>query len=69
MILLIALFTSVASALFTQNQVFFTTAFPHSLASSSDKCNFNCGVCHVPKYDEDQDKYLAIGDVYGAICR
>ena len=60
-------FNSVASTLFAQQQVLFTTAFPHSLASRSEKCNFNYGVCPFPKFDENQDKYLAMADVCGML--
>ena len=60
-------FNSVAGTLFAQQQVLFTTSFPHSLASRSAKCNFNYGVCPFPKYDDEQEKYLAMADVYGML--
>lgn len=60
-------FNSVASNLFASKQVLFTTAFPHSLKSRSEKCDFNYGVCPFPKYDENQSKYLSMADVYGML--
>lgn len=60
-------FNSVVGNLFVQQQVMFTTSFPHVLASRSEKCNFNYGVCPFPKYDENQAKYLAMADVYGML--
>lgn len=60
-------FNSVSGNLFASQQALFMTAFPHSLKSRSEKCDFNYGVCPFPKFDENQAKYLSMADVYGML--
>lgn len=55
-------FWSVSKNLFVNEQVMFTTSFPHGLAVYSELCDFDYGVCPFPKYDEEQEKYLSMAD-------
>ena len=42
----------------------FNTAFPHSLKDFAGKCDFEYTVIPFPKYDESQEKYTTMADVY-----
>ncbi len=42
----------------------FMTSFPHSLATLSESCEFDYGVIPFPKYDESQEKYNALADLW-----
>ncbi len=42
----------------------FNTAFPHSLANWSENCEFSYTIMPFPKYDEAQEKYYSLADVW-----
>ncbi len=42
----------------------FNTAFPHSLKNWSENCEFTYSIVPFPKYDEAQEKYYSMADVW-----
>ncbi len=60
-------FWSTSSKLFYENQNLFVTCFPHSLKTYSEKCSFDYGVIPFPKFDEDQEKYYTMPDIWSML--
>lgn len=55
---------SVSGDVFNAGRALFGTCFPHSLKNKSEKCDFNFLVAPFPKYDESQEKYLTMADIF-----
>lgn len=55
---------SVASRVFKSGHSLFITAFPHGLKTYSAECEFDYGIIPYPKYDETQDKYYTVANIY-----
>ncbi len=54
---------SFSGNVFNEGRALFTTCFPHSLKSKSEKCEFEYTVIPFPKFDENQEQYLTMPDV------
>lgn len=57
-------FWSTSSKMFYAKQELFTMSFPHSLKRYSENCDFDYGIIPLPKYDESQEKYYTMADVF-----
>ncbi len=55
---------SVSGKVFKAGNAMFTTSFPHSLSGYSADCDFNYGVIPYPKFDDKQEGYYTMADVY-----
>ncbi len=60
-------FNSTSSRTFYAGNALFTTVFPHSLKSYSANCTSNYMIVPPPKYDEAQEQYYSLADVYGML--
>ncbi len=57
-------FWDTAGRMFYAKQQLFMMSFPHSLKTYSEKCDFDYGIIPLPKYDESQEKYYTMADIY-----
>ncbi len=55
---------SVMGTVFKKGNAMFITTFPHGLKAYSADCNFNYGIVPYPKFDEDQEGYYTMADIY-----
>ena len=57
----------VFTRLFYNNQSLFVACFPHMLEDFSESCSFDYGIIPLPKYDEEQEKYYTMADVWSML--